>query len=97
MDEASFLAEIVRRTGCRLLLDANNAFVSGVNHARDPWALIGKLIEALPAEAVAEIHLAGFAEDRDAAGERLLIDHHGSAVDQAVCLSEIRLDCPVAA
>lgn len=57
-----------------------NAYVSGINHGRDPWALI----EALPADAIGEIHLAGFAEDRDAAGDRLLIDHHGSAVDDAV-------------
>jgi len=80
MDEASFLCEVVRRTGCGLLLDVNNAYVSGVNHGRDPWALIA----ALPAAAVAEIHLAGFAEDRDAADDRLLIDHHGAAVDAAV-------------
>jgi uncharacterized protein (UPF0276 family) len=84
MDEASFLAEVVRRTGCGLLLDINNAHVSGVNHGCDPWALIEALIEAVPAAAVAEIHLAGFAEDRDAAGDRLLIDHHGDDVDQAV-------------
>lgn len=80
MDEASFLCEVVRRTGCGLLLDVNNAYVSGVNHGRDPWALIA----ALPAAAVAEIHLAGFAEERDAADDRLLIDHHGAAVDAAV-------------
>jgi uncharacterized protein (UPF0276 family) len=80
LDEATFLAEVVRRTGCALLLDVNNAYVSGVNHGRDPWALI----DALPAEAVAEIHLAGFAEDRDAADDRLLIDHHGAAIDDAV-------------
>jgi uncharacterized protein (UPF0276 family) len=79
-DEGGFLAEVVRRTGCGLLLDVNNAYVSGVNHGRDPWALI----EALPALAIGEIHLAGFAEDRDAAGDRLLIDHHGSAVDDQV-------------
>ena len=52
----------------------------GVNHGRDPWALI----EALPVDAIGEIHLAGFAEDRDAAGDRLLIDHHGAPVDAAV-------------
>lgn len=80
MDEGSFIAEVVRRTGCALLLDVNNAYVSGVNHGRDPWAFI----EALPASAIAEIHLAGFAEDRDAAGDRLLIDHHGAPVDAAV-------------
>lgn len=79
-DEGAFIAEVVRRTGCGVLLDVNNAYVSGVNHGRDPWALI----EALPVEAVAEIHLAGFAEDRDAAGDRLLIDHHGAPVDAAV-------------
>lgn len=80
MDEAAFLGEVVRRTGCGLLLDVNNAYVSGVNHGRDPWALVA----ALPARAVGEIHLAGFAEDRDAAGDRLLIDDHGAPVDAAV-------------
>lgn len=80
MDEGSFIAEVVRRTGCGVLLDVNNAYVSGVNHGRDPWALV----EALPAHAIGEIHLAGFAEDRDAAGDRLLIDHHGAPVDAAV-------------
>jgi uncharacterized protein len=86
MDEATFLAEVVHRTGCALLLDVNNAYVSGVNHGCDPWARIEALVEAVPAAAVAEIHLAGFAEDRDAAGGRLLIDHHGAAVDAAVWL-----------
>jgi uncharacterized protein len=80
MDEPVFLAEVVRRTGCGLLLDLNNAFVSGINQGRDPWTLI----EGLPAEAIAEIHLAGFADDRDGAGNRLLIDDHGADVDPAV-------------
>ncbi len=80
MSEGQFLAEVVRRTGCGLLLDIGNAYVSGVNHGRDAWALI----EALPAHAIGEIHLAGFSEDRDAAGDRLLIDHHGAPVDARV-------------
>lgn len=80
MGEGAFIAEVVRRTGCGVLLDVNNAYVSGVNHGRDPWALI----EALPSGAIGEIHLAGFAEDRDAGGDRLLIDHHGAPVDDAV-------------
>jgi uncharacterized protein (UPF0276 family) len=80
MDEAQFLGALARRSGCALLLDVNNAYVSGVNHLRDPW----RLIEALPADAVQQIHLAGFAEDRDGAGDRLLIDHHGSPVDDGV-------------
>ncbi len=79
-DEGAFIAEVVRRTGCGVLLDVNNAYVSGVNHGLDPWALI----EALPVDAIGEIHLAGFAEDRDGAGDRLLIDHHGAPVDAAV-------------
>jgi len=80
MDEAGFLREVVRRTGCALLLDVNNAYVSAVNHGGDAWAFIS----ALPAEAIGEIHLAGFAEDLDGAGERLLIDHHGAPVADAV-------------
>ena len=80
LDEAAFITEIVRRTGCGLLLDVNNAHVSGVNHRRDPQAYIA----ALPLAEVGEIHLAGFAEDRDAAGAPLLIDTHGSSVAAAV-------------
>jgi uncharacterized protein (UPF0276 family) len=80
MDEAQFLNEVVRRTGCGLLLDVNNAYVNAVNHGGDAAAFIA----SLPAAAVGEIHLAGFAEDTDAAGDRLLIDHHGAPVAAAV-------------
>ena len=80
MGEADFIAEVISRTGCGLLLDVNNAFVSCVNHGRDPVAYV----ESLPLHAVGEIHLAGFAEDRDSAGDRLLIDSHGSPVTHAV-------------
>lgn len=78
--EGEFLAELVRRTGCGLLLDLNNAWVSAVNHGRDAWALVA----ALPPSAVGEIHLAGAAEDHDAADAPLLIDDHGSAVADPV-------------
>lgn len=80
MDEAAFLTQVVRRTGCGLLLDVNNAHVSAVNHGGDACVFI----DALPAAAIGELHLAGFAEDRDAAGERLLIDTHGAPVAQEV-------------
>ncbi|MBN8441851.1 MAG: DUF692 domain-containing protein [Thauera sp.] len=80
MSEADFITEVVRRTGCGLLLDVNNAYVSAVNHGCDAAAFLA----ALPLEAVGEIHLAGFAVDRDAAGEPLLIDSHGSPVADAV-------------
>ncbi|UHD16295.1 MNIO family bufferin maturase [Thiocapsa bogorovii] len=80
MDEGRFLAEVAARTGCGLLLDVNNAYISAVNHGRDPWDLIA----ALPVAAVGEFHLAGFAEDCDGAGDRLLIDTHGAPVAEAV-------------
>jgi hypothetical protein len=80
LDEASFLTEVVRRTGCGLLLDVNNVHVSCVNHHRDSRAYL----RALPLAAVGQIHLAGFAEQQDAAGAPLLIDSHGAPVAQAV-------------
>jgi uncharacterized protein (UPF0276 family) len=80
MDEAQFISAVVARTGCGLLLDVNNVYVSCINHQRDALAYI----HALPLAAVGQIHLAGFAEDQDALGARLLIDSHGAPVDQAV-------------
>ena len=79
-NEATFLTEVVRRTGCGLLLDVNNVYVSSVNHQRDAKAVI----RALPLAQVGEIHLAGFAEQVDGNNDRLLIDSHGSPVAQAV-------------
>ncbi|KAB0505857.1 MNIO family bufferin maturase [Pseudomonas lini] len=80
IDEADFISEVIRRTGCGLLLDVNNVYVSCINHQRDPLAYI----DALPLQAVGEIHLAGFAEDTDSLGDRLLIDDHGAPIDNAV-------------
>ncbi len=80
MDESAFLSAIVRGTGCGLLLDVNNAYVSGWNHGRDPLAAI----RALPLSAVGEIHLAGHTRDSAAPGQDLLIDDHGSAVSDPV-------------
>lgn len=82
LDETDFISEIIRRTGCGLLLDVNNVYVSCINHQRDPLAYI----HALPLRAVGEIHLAGFAEDTDSLGDRLLIDDHGAPIDNAVWL-----------
>lgn len=79
MEETEFLSEVLRRTGCGLLLDVNNVYVSCTNHCRDPHAYIS----ALPPD-VGEIHLAGFARERDAAGAPLLIDSHGSPIARAV-------------
>ncbi|WP_347906146.1 DUF692 domain-containing protein [Pseudomonas purpurea] len=80
IDETAFITEVIRRTGCGLLLDVNNVYVSCINHQRDPLAYI----DALPLYAVGEIHLAGFAEDTDSLGDRLLIDDHGAPIDNAV-------------
>jgi uncharacterized protein (UPF0276 family) len=80
LGEAEFLSAVVRRTGCGLLLDVNNAYLSCVNHDRDPY----QLIDAMPLDAVGEIHLAGFAVDTDAAGAPLLIDSHGAPVHEQV-------------
>ena len=80
MSEAQFLSEVLQRTGCGLLLDVNNVHVSCVNRGRDGLAFI----DQLPLDSVGEVHLAGFALDQDAAGAPLLIDSHGSQVDELV-------------
>lgn len=80
MSETEFIRAVVRRTGCGLLLDVNNVYVSAVNHHRDAEAYILDL----PLTAVGQIHLAGFTRDTDAAGAPLLIDSHGTPVDEAV-------------
>jgi len=77
--EAEFLGELVRRTGCGLLYDVNNVYVSAWNVGLDAEAYLA----ALPAGAVGEIHLAGHAVN-DADGVNLLIDDHGSPVSPAV-------------
>ena len=78
--EVQFLAEVVQRTGCGLLLDISNVQVSSVNHHRDAQAYL----DGLPLHRVGQIHLAGFAHDQDGAGAPLLIDDHGAPVDDAV-------------
>jgi uncharacterized protein len=80
LDEAEFLRAIAVRTGCGLLLDVNNVYVSSVNQGFDAAAYIDRF----PIEFVGEIHLAGFAEDQDANAARLLIDAHGAPVADAV-------------
>jgi hypothetical protein len=80
MSEVDFLRAVAKRTGCGLLLDVNNVYVTAVNHGFDAAAYI----EAFPVEHVGEFHLAGFAEDRDGTGATLLIDDHGRRVSEAV-------------
>jgi uncharacterized protein len=77
--ETDFLAQLVKRTGCRLLVDVNNVAVSANNLGFDPFAYLG----ALPFDAIGEIHLAGHRSD-PAPGTRLLIDSHDAPVAEAV-------------
>lgn len=79
-DEPAFLAEVARRSGCGLLLDVNNVFVSAVNLSMDARAYI----DAFPLDAVGEIHLGGHDEDMDDHGAPLLIDSHGREVADPV-------------
>ncbi len=76
MDEIDFLKEIVKRTGCGLLLDVNNVFVSGTNQEYSPE----EYIDRFPVEHIGELHLGGHAEDMDDHGAPLLIDSHDNPV-----------------
>lgn len=75
MPEWAFLSELAQRTGCGLLLDVNNIYVSGRNHGFDPQ----EYLDGIPHEAVCEIHLAGYEEIDD-----LLIDTHSRPVQPDV-------------
>lgn len=78
--EVEFLAEVSRRTGCGLLLDVNNVFVSSTNLGTSPQ----DYLDEFPVERVKEIHLGGHHRDIDDAGAPLLIDAHAAPVAQPV-------------
>jgi uncharacterized protein (UPF0276 family) len=80
MTEIEFLSAVAQRTGCGLLLDVNNVHVCAVNHGFDA----ATYIDSFPMQHVGEFHLAGFAEDCDSEGARLLIDDHGRPVSDVV-------------
>lgn len=73
--EWEFVAAVARRTGCGILLDVNNIYVSARNHGFDPQVYLA----AIPADRVCEIHLAGYEED-----DGLLIDTHSRRVYEPV-------------
>ncbi|MGV3510711.1 MAG: DUF692 domain-containing protein [Novosphingobium sp.] len=78
--EAEFLSEIARKTGCGLLLDLNNLYISSHNHG---WS-IDDWFDRVPLDRIGEIHLAGHERVEDDAGDALLIDSHGDPVSAAV-------------
>lgn len=80
MSETDFLHEIVKQTGCGLLLDVNNVYVSATNHNYSP----AQYLAEFPLEQVREIHLAGHATEEDENGKPLLIDAHDRAVADTV-------------
>ncbi|SDR32063.1 DUF692 domain-containing protein [Pseudovibrio sp. Tun.PSC04-5.I4] len=79
-EETEFLREVVKRTGCGLLLDVNNVFVSATNSGGSPEAYVDRF----PVEHVQEIHLGGHAPDTDELGYPLLIDAHDRKVADPV-------------
>lgn len=78
--ETDFLSELAMKTGCGLLVDVNNIHVTCHNLGWCPQSYLA----GLPVEAIGEVHLAGHAEDIDAAGEPVLIDNHGAPVADVV-------------
>ncbi len=80
MSETDFIRAITARTGCGLLLDINNVFVSATNHG---YSALDYLAD-FPLAHVGEIHLAGHAEQTDDDGNLLLIDSHDGPVADAV-------------
>jgi uncharacterized protein (UPF0276 family) len=79
LGEGEFLAAVAARSGCALLLDVNNVYVNAHNLGLEPQGFL----DALPVDAVREIHVAGHSRRRIGAHE-LLIDDHGSSVPDAV-------------
>jgi len=80
MAETEFIRRVAERTGCGLLLDINNVFVSAVNHGFSAL----EYLSDFPLARVGEIHLAGHAEQTDDEGDPLLIDSHDGPVADAV-------------
>ncbi len=78
MNEVEFLSELVRRTGCKLLCDVSNVYLSGHNLGYDPHAYL----DAMPADAIGELHLGGFLSEEDDAnaGQQMLIDTHAQRI-----------------
>ncbi len=82
MTEVEFLSRLVRRTGCRLLCDVSNVYLSAHNMGYDPY----RYLDGLPADAIDEIHLGGFTaeEDEGRPGVPLLMDTHAASITPPV-------------
>ncbi len=80
MSEAEFLGDLVRATGCGVLLDVNNIHVSAMNQGLDPHIVLAGYLACIPPAAIGEIHLAGHAVRDLPGGRQVRIDDHGARV-----------------
>jgi len=78
--ETDFITEVVNRSGCGLLLDVNNIYVTCINQGWSPY----EYMSDLPLGAVGEVHLAGYTEELDETGKRVVIDSHSAEVADEV-------------
>ena len=85
--ETAFLTELVRRTGCQLLVDVNNIYVNALNAqlrcglAGDPMQSCRQWLDALPVDAVGELHLAGHCQVSGVHGDVVIADHGSRVCD----------------
>ena len=84
LSESQFMAALARRTGCGVLLDVNNIYVSACNHGDSAQQMLDAYLRELRSDDIGELHLAGHTMLRAADGVSLRIDDHGSAVDGEV-------------
>lgn len=77
MTETAFLAELVKRTGCRLLCDISNVHVSAHNLGYDAY----RYIDEFPGDAIGEMHLGGFEIEEEDSGGTVIIDTHSRPID----------------
>lgn len=80
MTEVEFLSELAHRTGCRLLCDVSNIYLSAHNLGFDR----DRYLAELPPDVIAELHLGGFASEPENGGGEVLIDTHGSRIAELV-------------
>lgn len=83
--EWDFLTEVARRSGCAILLDVNNIYVSSVNHRFDSL----RYLNAVPAELVGEMHLAGHTRKTFEDGDLLIDSHDQPVADEVWALFEV--------
>ena len=80
MTEVAFLSELVHRTGCAILCDVSNIYLSAHNLGFDR----DRYLAELPVDAIAELHLGGFTSEPEEGGGEVLIDTHGSRIAEPV-------------